>query len=427
MALKRRHLLLGTAAVGAGAALMLRPSDQGGPPEAYFQALARTLAALPAMPTLVVDRERLRANLASVRRIAHARLPLRVVVKSLPALGLVDEAMAAWGTQRAMLFNAPQLALVARERPATDILLGKPLPASAARWALEQPAGAGFDATRQIQWLVDTPARLAEYKALAQARGQALRVNVEIDVGLHRGGVESEDELARMLAGLRDEPLLKFAGFMGYDAHLAAIPDLFGNRAEAQAEARRRYAAALDLARHQLGEVGGGGSGWTLNAAGSPTFHLHDDPHAPNELSVGSAAVKPADFDKPSLAALEPAAFIATPVLKTMPQFRLPVGAQAVSRLAGWWDVNQQRALAIHGGHWLADPVSPPGVSPSGLYGPSSNQQVLVASPSVPLKVGDWVFLRPRQSEAVFLQFGAIAVVDQGQVVGHWPVFPASA
>lgn len=422
--MKRRHLLLGAAVAGAGAAWWNRPGDQGGPPDAYFQGLARSLAGLPAMPTLVVDRERLRANLASVRRIAHPQLPLRVVVKSLPALGLVDEAMAAWGTQRTMLFNAPQLALIAKERPGTDILLGKPLPASAARWALEQPAGAGFDATRQIQWLVDTPARVAEYKALARARGHALRVNVEIDVGLHRGGVESEAELAQMLALLRDEPLLTFAGFMGYDAHLAAIPDVFGNRAEAQAEARRRYAAALALARRQLGD---GSTGWTLNAAGSPTFHLHDDQHAPNELSVGSAAVKPADFDKPSLAALQPAAFIATPVLKTMERFRLPVGAEAVSRLAGAWDVNQQRALAIHGGHWLADPVSPPGVSPSGLYGPSSNQQVLVASPSVPLKVGDWLFLRPRQSEAVFLQFGAIAVVEQGQVVGHWPVFPASA
>lgn len=425
--MKRRHLLLGAAAAATGTAWLARPSDQGGPPEAYFQALARTLAGLPAMPTLVVDRERLRANLASVRRIAHPQLPLRVVVKSLPALGLLDEAMAAWGTQRAMLFNAPQLALLAKERPGTDILLGKPLPASAARWALEQPAGAGFDATRQVQWLVDTPARLAEYQALAKARGQALRVNIEIDVGLHRGGVEGEAELAQMLALLRDEPLLTFAGFMGYDAHLAAIPDVWGNRADAQAEAQRRYAAAQALARRELGGLGGGDTGWTLNAAGSPTFHLHDDQHAPNELSVGSAAVKPADFDKPSLAALQPAAFIATPVLKTMERFRLPVGAEGVSRLAGWWDVNQRRALAIHGGHWLADPVSPPGVSPSGLYGPSSNQQVLVASPSVPLKAGDWLFLRPRQSEAVFLQFGAIAVVDQGQVAGHWPVFPASA
>lgn len=424
MALKRRKLLLGGAAAAAAVALVARPGDHGGGHDAYFSQLAGSLAGLPAMPMLVVDRQRLRANLAQIRRTAHAKLPLRVVVKSLPALGLIDEALAAWQTQRAMLFNAPQLALVAKERPGTDILLGKPLPASAARWALEQPGGDGFDPARQVQWLIDTPQRLAEYRALAKARGQAMRVNIEIDVGLHRGGVESEAVLAQMLDTLKEEPLLPFAGFMGYDAHLAAIPDLAGNRASAQAEAQRRYSAMLALAQQRLG---GPQPGWTLNAAGSPTFHLHDDQHAPNELSVGSAAVKPSDFDKPSLADLQPAAFIATPVLKVMDEFRLPIGAQTVSSLARWWDVNERRALAMHGGHWLADPVSPTGVAPSSLYGASSNQQVLVASPSVPLAVGDWVFLRPRQSEAVFLQFGAIVVIDQGKPVERWPVFPASA
>jgi D-serine deaminase-like pyridoxal phosphate-dependent protein len=43
----------------------------------------------------------------------------------------------------------------------------------------------------------------------------------------------------------------------------------------------------------------------------------------------------------------------------------------------------------------------------------------------MPLAVGD--LLRPRQSEALFLQFGAIVVVDKGQPVEHWPVFPPSA
>lgn len=424
MALKRRKILIGGAAAAAVAALVSRPSDHGGTHDAYFKRLAAGLAGLPAMPMLVVDRQRLRANLAQIRQTAHAKLPLRVVVKSLPALGLIDEASTAWKTQRAMLFNAPQLALVAKERPATDILLGKPLPASAARWALEQPAGDGFDATRQVQWLVDTPERLAEYRELAKGRGQAMRVNIEIDVGLHRGGVESEQTLARMLDMLAETPLLQFAGFMGYDAHLAAVPDIGGNRASAQAEAQARYSAMLELARRKFKDAS---PNWTLNAAGSPTFHLHDDQHAPNELSVGSAAVKPSDFDKPSLAGLQAAAFIATPVLKVMDSFRLPIGAQAVSTMARWWDVNERRALAMHGGHWLADPVSPPGVSPSSLYGASSNQQVMVASTSVPLAVGDWVFLRPRQSEAVFLQFGSIVVVEDGQPVAHWPVFPASA
>jgi D-serine deaminase-like pyridoxal phosphate-dependent protein len=371
----------------------------------------------------VVDRARLRANLAQVRAIAHAKLPLRVVVKSLPAFGLIDEALTAWGSTRAMLFNAPQLVQVARERPCLDVLLGKPLPVSAAAWALDRMAGAGFEPTRQVQWLIDTPQRASEYAALARQRGLALRINVEIDIGLHRGGVETEAAMAAVLYVIRAEPLLSFSGLMGYDAHLSAIPDLPGVRSDALEQSRQRYAAMLALARQRLGAA----PGWTLNAAGSPTFHLHDDTRAPNEMSVGSAAVKPSDFDKPSLAALQPAAFIATPVLKTMDRFRLPRGVEALSSAAAWWDVNQRRALAIHGGHWLADPVSPAGVAPSGLYGASSNQQVMVASPSAKIAAGDWLFLRPRQSEAVFLQFGAITVVEQDRVTETWPAFAASA
>ena len=35
----------------------------------------------------------------------------------------------------------------------------------------------------------------------------------------------------------------------------------------------------------------------------------------------------------------------------------------------------------------------------------------------------DWMFLRPTQSEFVFLQFGDIAVLDGQEIVDHWPVF----
>lgn len=421
--MQRRHLLAGATATGVIAAMALRPGDRGGAHDAYFQTLARALQDQPAQPTLVVDKTRLQANLQHIRKLAHPKLPLRVVVKSLPSLALLDEALATWQTERAMLFNAQQLALIAKTRPQLDLLLGKPLRASAARWALEQAGNS--PAALRTQWLVDSPALLADYRALAQGLGRPLRINLEIDVGLHRGGVETAAQMTQMLTLLREEPLLEFSGLMGYDAHLAAIPDLPGNRNQALADAQARYAAMLALARQALGSASA--LPWTLNAAGSPTFHLHDDQHAPNELSVGSAAVKPLDFDKPSLVSLEPAAFIATPVLKTMETFRLPRGAETVSALARWWDVNQRQALAIHGGHWLADPVSPPSVQASGLYGPSSNQQVMVAPPSVGLRAGDWVFFRPRQSEAVFLQFGPLAVLDQGRIGAQWPVFPASA
>jgi D-serine deaminase-like pyridoxal phosphate-dependent protein len=48
---------------------------------------------------------------------------------------------------------------------------------------------------------------------------------------------------------------------------------------------------------------------------------------------------------------------------------------------------------------------------------------MLNGSNSVELKVDDWVFLRPTQSEFVFLQFGDIALYDNGNIVDQWPVF----
>ena len=71
--------------------------------------------------------------------------------------------------------------------------------------------------------------------------------------------------------------------------------------------------------------------------------------------------------------------------------------------------------------------ASPPGVAESGLYGHSSNQQVLVAPPSVNLRPDDFVFWRPRQSEAVLLQFGDLLVYDQGRITARWSAFAASA
>lgn len=422
----RRHWLATSTAVVAGAGLVLRPSDEGGAHDAYFAKLQRAMQAGPAMPTLVVDSQRFRANLTKVASTVSPGLALRVVVKSLPSLELVKEALAAWKSSKVMVFNAPQLLSIAQAMPQADVLLGKPFPVSAAKWVLEKTAGTGFNATRQVQWLIDTPARAAQYKELAQAMNLPLRMNLEIDVGLHRGGLESDQALVDVLKVIQSHPGLQFSGMMGYDAHVAAIPDLPGLRRKAMDHAQAAYAARVAAARNYLGAAWPS-AGLTFNTGGSLTYHLHDSAHAANEVSVGSATVKPLDFEKPSTAELQAASFIATPVLKAMGAFRLPVGVEAISNAAAWWDRNQSQAFAIHGGHWLAQAVSPPGVQASGLYGASSNQQVMVASKTVGLQPDDWVMFRPRQSEAVFLQFGAIAVFDGERISARWPVFEASA
>jgi D-serine deaminase-like pyridoxal phosphate-dependent protein len=227
-----------------------------------------------------------------------------------------------------------------------------------------------------------------------------------------------------MLAIFKSEPRLQWSGMMGYDAHIAKVPDLPGVRSGALADANniyREYAALATSALHP----GGAPKGMIFNAGGSPTYRMHDGSQTANELALGSALVKPTDFDTDALHDLAPAAFIATPVLKAQPQFLMPNGAEWLGTLARAWDVNQRRVYFIYGGNWLAEPVSPAGLAASGLYGTSSNQQALLGSGAQQLNMDDFVFFRPRQSESVLQQFGDIVVMESGRITQRWPVLPA--
>ena len=62
-----------------------------------------------------------------------------------------------------------------------------------------------------------------------------------------------------------------------------------------------------------------------------------------------------------------------------------------------------------------------------GAYAEASNQEMLTGSDRVGLKPDDYVFLRPNQSEAVFLQFGDIALFDGADIAASWPTFEVSA
>ncbi len=75
----------------------------------------------------------------------------------------------------------------------------------------------------------------------------------------------------------------------------------------------------------------------------------------------------------------------------------------------------------------MADPVDPPGLRVNPVFGFSSNQQMMNAGEQMELEIDDFAFFRPRQSEAVFMRFGDIAVFQKGKIIDRWPVFPASA
>jgi D-serine deaminase-like pyridoxal phosphate-dependent protein len=422
--MKRRNFLIGAAGLGAAAAGVwsLRPGDRGaGGHDDYFRRLTAALRRHDlARPTMILDLDRLDANIEALNRSIRPARHYRAVAKSLPSAPLLQYVMDRAGSERLMVFHQPFLNEIAAQRPAAEVLLGKPMPVPAAdRFYAHHRPGA-FDPARQVQWLIDTPRRLAEYRELARGRSLDLTVNIEIDVGLHRGGLREPAELRAVLETIDADPRLRFGGLMGYEPQVAKAPGAFGLREREFRSVQDIYRGFLDVWRER-GAAGNDGPEPVFNAAGSPTFRLWEDVDGlANELAAGSGLVKPLDFDVDTLAAHVPALFIATPVLKAWDGLDMPVLPLAgdAQRL---WNPNRERTFFVYGGYWKAYPVSPPGLSTNPLYGHSSNQEMLNGSSSVALEVGDYVFYRPTQSEFVMLQFGDIAVARGGEIVDFWP------
>ena len=417
---RRRAIIGGVAVAAVTTVAALRKGDHGGRHSQYFLALSRALRdAGVARPVLVVDRARLRANISALRKtLEGSRLATRVVVKSLPARQLLDEIARGVNTNRFMVFNGPMTIEMARWRPDGELLFGKPLAAAEVAEvcdglnALDAP-GPG------PQWLVDTPERIHQYAEIAKSRGRVLRVSVEIDVGLHRGGFGDTRDLGAALDLIKGSPSLAFSGLMGYDPHVPRAP-----RPEKAYDAVvKRYGEAADVVRTRFGADT---SQLTFNTAGSPTYALHARDPVASEVAVGSGFLKPSDFDTRTLTHHVPAVFIATPVLKALDRTQIP-GLESLSGVMTFFDANSERTFFIHGGHWLAQPESPPGLEFNPLFGRSSNQEMLNGSRSVTLAPDDYVFFRPTQSEAVLLQFGDLLVYEEGQIVERWPTFPVSA
>lgn len=389
----------------------------GGEHFAALNALLRDVGT--GMPRLVVELDRLDCNIERLLGM-HAPEDLRIVAKSLPSQDLLAYVCKQLGHERLMVFHLPFLLQLVERFPGADILMGKPLPIDALRRFYHGRPVNAFDDTVQLQWLADTNGRLMQMVGLARALGKRISVNIELDIGMHRGGVRDLDELSTMLDTVRGyHEELQLGGFMGYDAHVPKAPRP-RSVAAASNRAKRRYAEFLEFAFNGWSDLEEGD--WCVNGAGSPTIAMHHEESPLNDYSVGSALVKPTSFDLPTLKKFQPAAWIAAPVLKRLPGIRIPFIEKLPSR--------GRDTLFIYGGKWMAEPCWPDGLQENPTYGLSSNQQMLTVPRDSDVAVDDYVFLRPTQSEAVLLQFGDLCVTRAGEHVANWPVlsnggFPA--
>lgn len=389
-----------------------------------YQAICHALkAAEVSHPLLVIDKPRLLENIALLKQQCKGRA-IRIVAKSLPCPELLALVMQALNSNKLMSFHLPFLMQLVSTFPDSDILMGKPMTVTALghfyRWH-EHLANNSFEPNKQLQWLVDSIDRLEAYQAFACQKGLSLRINLEINIGLERGGINSTTQFIACLNIIEQSDHLTLGGVMGYEAHIGKIPKLFGGPDKALADSHRRFreftACIIQHSSYALEEL-------CLNTGGSTTFNLYqhsDEPLDANELAAGSALLKPTDFELAPLQAYKSAAFIAAPILKQLRRPKLP-GPSWLSNLLTQIGLLPSHGVFIYGGNWLAKPVYPQQSKRIALYGRSSNQE-LYAIPADATHAEYMLFI-PTQSEAVLLQFGHIALHNQGKIEQCWPVMP---
>lgn len=420
--MQRRTFLLGATASAIALAL-LKPEDVGAPYNDYFAKLNKALKSDgDYIPSILLDLDILDKNIQTLAQQLNPSTDLRLVAKSLPSPELLGYIMQKSATNKLMVFHQPFINDIAERFPNADMLLGKPMPVKAAekfyrQFALQKSA---FKPELQLQWLIDTPQRAEQYLALAKTLNTKLLLNVELDVGLHRGGLKTTEQLGQILTLVEKNPeFIAFTGFMGYDPHVVKLPSIVKSAEQAYSDSQAIYQNFIQYLYQTKPEYKD--AQLTFNGAGSPTLAMHKHETVCNELSAGSCLVKPTDFDIPSLQNYQAAAFIATPVLKKMKGTELPA-AEVAKEAFALWDPNQQQTFFIYGGKWMANYEAPKGLQGNGLFGTSTNQQIVNASYQVALNVDDHVFLRPHQSEAVFLQFGSIQAIRANQLVQQWHI-----
>jgi D-serine deaminase-like pyridoxal phosphate-dependent protein len=440
MRVDRRGFLKGAAAVGSAlgaAACGGDPSDcasaqAGGactpflPDGAYFGQLAKDLTAAGiGTPQILIDLDRLDVN---ANAIAAGAGPdrYRIVEKSLPSLDLLDYVRSRTGTDRFLVLHLPFLPAILDKFSAAEVLVGKPQPIAAVKQFFAQVTDRAA-ALARVRFLADTAERAEELAAFAAQMGHSLQVGVEIDVGLHRGGVRRPSGLADVLSVFQlHSDRLSFSGFLGYDGHVANAPGAPGLEEQAARATFRTsqatYQSFVDRLNSDFGSLVR--PDLTFNSGSTSTYPLYQGGPV-NDVAAGGGMLRPASYPNTFIGALRPAVFIAAPVLAHFDQVELPI----VNNLSRTFTSDQQ-GFTIYGGGWAAEFVWPPGVDLAPLVNDPENlnlvpnQSWMVGPQSPPILPGDWIFQHPRVADAIF-QFETILLVRSGRLDSStWRAFP---
>jgi D-serine deaminase-like pyridoxal phosphate-dependent protein len=449
MALNRREFLTFTAAAGALRATATATFAMGttscgvsgagddttpdlGPnlPDGdYFKQLGADLTTAGfGTPQIVIDLDRLDANADSiVGNIGTDRY--RIVEKSLPSLDLLGYIQNRTGADRFLVLHLPFLPALLAAFPTAQVMVGKNQPINAVTTFFNSlpSAAARADAAARVIFLVDSTTRTGELVALAATMSLTLSVGIEIDAGLHRGGVRDPSDLPPVLADfVANASTIRFAGMLGYDGHIIGAPAAPGLEENAVRAAYQSveaiFRASVDIIQSQFGSL------WSpnliFNSGGSNTYPLHHG-GVVNDVAAGGGMLRPNSYSNMFIGALQPALFIAAPVIAQFDAVEIPFVDDVGQSFE---DGNQ--SFSMYGGGWAAVFVYPRNLSLAPLVSDPENmnlvpnQTLIVAPGDITISRGDWIFHQPRVADAMF-QFEEILLVRGGRLqTNTWNAYP---
>lgn len=244
-----------------------------------------------------------------------------------------------------------------------------------------------------------------------------LRVSLEINIGLCRGGFELSN-IDAALGFLGTSVGLTLSGFMGYEGHVPFTPriPLGPGQSDELSKSTKLYSAFVARLPVSDPEL-------CFNTAGSRTLPLYQQTHRPaNDFTVGSALVKPFDFDCPALDAMRPALFIGAPLIKRI-QVPVPFLPRLVWSLYCLWNPTYSESLYLLNAGLPVHPFSPTGLklnpilpSHPGLALNLLPTQALYHAFKSNLGLGDYVFLRPSEGDAM-LCFSTLHLIRGGSLL----------
>jgi D-serine deaminase-like pyridoxal phosphate-dependent protein len=178
-------------------------------------------------PQLLTDLDVLDGNLERMRDYLRNRsVVLRVHFKSLKCGGLARY-LVGRGVNSFLCAKLNEAEVLA-DAGLRDIFIANQIIGETKLRRLAELAGRA-----DIRVCVDDADNVSRMSRAATERGTTIGVLVEVDVGMHRCGVEPGEPALKLARQILASPGLRFVGLQGYDGHLQLLDDATERRAKA--------------------------------------------------------------------------------------------------------------------------------------------------------------------------------------------------